>query len=155
MKSKYYKIAQKRVKKKKAFWNHFTVWLIVSIFFFILNMVTDQERHFPWWLWWIGLKWHPQSWAICRRQLWWSQKKVGQSRLCLSHFSKTFEAFFFSIFIWQCLLFRYHCIGVGLSITPRCYGPSYLKSPGQHTAVSAIKNRMITIPHWENWYTAI
>ena len=48
MKSKYYKIAQKRVKKKKAFWNHFTVWLIVSIFFFILNMVTDHSVH--WWI---------------------------------------------------------------------------------------------------------
>ncbi len=44
---KYYKAAKKRVKKKKAFWNHFTTWGIVCTFLFIINMMTSSTH---WWI---------------------------------------------------------------------------------------------------------
>ncbi len=54
----YYKEAKKIVKKKKSFYGNFTSWLIMSIFFFVLNMTTGA--HFHWWIfpvlgWGIGV----------------------------------------------------------------------------------------------------
>jgi hypothetical protein len=51
---KYYKLAEKRVKKKKKFWNHFSVYAIMMAFFFAINMLTYEGVH--WWLF-IALSW--------------------------------------------------------------------------------------------------
>ena len=54
----YYKEAKKIVKKKKSFYGNFASWLIMSIFFFVLNMTTWAGFH--WWIfptlgWGIGV----------------------------------------------------------------------------------------------------
>ena len=54
----YYKEAKKKVKQKKSFYWNFASWLGMSIFFFVLNMVTEPSFH--WWLfptigWGIGV----------------------------------------------------------------------------------------------------
>ena len=47
-----YRQAQKRVKKKRAFRGHFTTYVVMSAFLFVLNMVTSPE--YLWCLWGIG-----------------------------------------------------------------------------------------------------
>ena len=42
-----YRRARKRVNAKKGFYRHFSVYLVIGIFFFSLNMITD-----PWDVWW-------------------------------------------------------------------------------------------------------
>lgn len=51
---RYYKKAKKRVKAKKEFFQHFTAYVIVISFLFILNMLTSP---FHWWFYWPMLGW--------------------------------------------------------------------------------------------------
>ncbi len=53
-----YRIAKKRVKKKKGFYSHASVFLAVGSFFFVLNMLTDPYDiwfFFPLLPWSVGL----------------------------------------------------------------------------------------------------
>ncbi len=52
--SRMYKEARQRVKKKKDFYGHLTTYVIVGIFFFVLNMLTSP---FNWWFYWPMLGW--------------------------------------------------------------------------------------------------
>lgn len=54
MDSRMYDEARKRVKKKKDFYGHLTTYVIVGIFFFVLNMLTNP---FDWWFYWPMLGW--------------------------------------------------------------------------------------------------
>ena len=56
MRSEKYKYieAEKRVKKKKEFFEHFTTFLVMSVFFFLLNMVTSFGH---WWFMWPIIGW--------------------------------------------------------------------------------------------------
>lgn len=47
-------IARKRVKKKKDFYQHLTSYLVMGVFFFVLNMVTSFGN---WWFYWPMLGW--------------------------------------------------------------------------------------------------
>lgn len=49
-----YREARKRVKKKKDFYEHFTTFLVMSVFFFLLNLVTAPGS---WWFYWPILGW--------------------------------------------------------------------------------------------------
>lgn len=51
-----YRQARKRVKKKRSFRGHFTTFAVMSVFLFVLNMVTSPE--YLWFLWAVG------GWAI-------------------------------------------------------------------------------------------
>ena len=56
-----YKIAKKKVNKKKGFYSHLSVFIAVGIFFFVLNMVTDPFDtwfFFPLLPWSVGLSIH-------------------------------------------------------------------------------------------------
>lgn len=56
-----YDKARKRVARKKKFYHHLRVYLVMAGFFFILNMITDP---FDWWFYWpmfgwgVGLAFH-------------------------------------------------------------------------------------------------
>ena len=52
--NRYYKKARKRVKAKKEFYQHFTAYIIVIGFLFVLNMLTSP---FNWWFYWPMLGW--------------------------------------------------------------------------------------------------
>jgi len=52
--SRMYEEARERVKKKKDFYGHLTTYVIVGIFFFVLNMLTSP---FDWWFYWPMLGW--------------------------------------------------------------------------------------------------
>lgn len=49
-----YKHARKLVKKKKAFYAHFSTYLVMGAFFLILNTVTSPGH---WWWYWPMLGW--------------------------------------------------------------------------------------------------
>lgn len=49
-----YREARKRVKKKKDFYEHLTTFIVMSVFFFLLNMVTAPGN---WWFYWPILGW--------------------------------------------------------------------------------------------------
>lgn len=56
-----YRKAQKQVQKKREFYQHFGTYLLMGVFFLILNMVTSPGRFwFQWPLlgWGIGLAFH-------------------------------------------------------------------------------------------------
>lgn len=56
-----YKVAQKRVKQKKGFYGHLSAYILVGLFFFIMNITTDPHDmwfHFPMLGWGIGLGMH-------------------------------------------------------------------------------------------------
>ncbi|MFK7949100.1 MAG: 2TM domain-containing protein [Saprospiraceae bacterium] len=56
-----YKAAKKRVKLKKGFYGHFSAYVLVGLFFFIMNITTDPNDiwfHFPMLGWGIGLGMH-------------------------------------------------------------------------------------------------
>ena len=46
--------ARKRVKRKKDFYEHFTTYLVISIFLLALNMITSPGR---WWWHWPVMGW--------------------------------------------------------------------------------------------------
>lgn len=46
--------AKKRVKRKKDFYEHFTTYLIISVFLVALNLITSPGR---WWFHWPILGW--------------------------------------------------------------------------------------------------
>ena len=54
MNEKAYKEARKRVKKKKDFYEHFTTYIVMSVFFLLLNLVTAPGQ---WWFYWPILGW--------------------------------------------------------------------------------------------------
>ena len=54
MNEKAYKEARKRVKKKKDFYEHFTTYVVMSVFFLLLNLVTASGQ---WWFYWPILGW--------------------------------------------------------------------------------------------------
>ncbi|NRB62840.1 MAG: 2TM domain-containing protein [Saprospiraceae bacterium] len=54
MNEKAYKEARKRVKKKKDFYEHFTTYVVMSVFFLLLNLVTAPGQ---WWFYWPILGW--------------------------------------------------------------------------------------------------
>lgn len=49
-----YKRARKKVDEKKKFYQHFTSFAVMSIFFFVLNMMTSP---FEWWFYWPIMGW--------------------------------------------------------------------------------------------------
>ena len=49
-----YQRARKRVKTKKEFYEHLTVYVIMSAFFFLINALTDFG---DWWFYWPILGW--------------------------------------------------------------------------------------------------
>ncbi len=49
-----YKEAKKRVKTKKEFYEHITVYAVMSVFFFMLNALTSFG---DWWFYWPILGW--------------------------------------------------------------------------------------------------
>ena len=54
MSEKMYREAQKRVKDKKSFYSHLASYLMMSIFFFVLNALTSFG---DWWFYWPLLGW--------------------------------------------------------------------------------------------------
>ena len=56
MENKVYELARKRVKKKKGFYGHFSSFIAVTIFFFIMNVVTYDESG-EWWFFFPVLPW--------------------------------------------------------------------------------------------------
>ncbi len=54
MKDQKYREARKRVKSKKEFFEHLTVYIVMSIFFFLLNALTAFGN---WWFYWPILGW--------------------------------------------------------------------------------------------------
>jgi len=54
MKYDKYKEAKKRVKSKKEFYEHLTVFAVMSVFFFLLNALTAFGS---WWFYWPILGW--------------------------------------------------------------------------------------------------
>lgn len=57
----HYKVARKRVKQKKGFYGHLMAYILVGLFFFIMNITTDPKDmwfHFPMLGWGIGLGMH-------------------------------------------------------------------------------------------------
>ncbi|MEL6718980.1 MAG: 2TM domain-containing protein [Bacteroidota bacterium] len=48
MEDRHYKLAKKRVEKKKGFYTHFAVYIAVGAFFFVMNMVTQNEEPTLW-----------------------------------------------------------------------------------------------------------
>jgi hypothetical protein len=58
---KQYEVAQKRVKLKKGFYRHLASFIVIGLFFFIINLTTDPTDiwfHFPMVAWGIGLAFH-------------------------------------------------------------------------------------------------
>jgi hypothetical protein len=58
---KQYEVAQKRVKLKKGFYRHLASFIVIGLFFFIINLTTDSTDiwfHFPMVAWGIGLAFH-------------------------------------------------------------------------------------------------
>lgn len=49
-----YKKAAKKVKAKKEFYNHFATYIVMGVFFFLLNAVTAWGH---WWFYWPLLGW--------------------------------------------------------------------------------------------------
>lgn len=49
-----YREARRLVKKKKAFYSHFSTYLVMGAFFFVLNMMTSPGQ---WWWYWPMLGW--------------------------------------------------------------------------------------------------
>jgi len=49
-----YKLARKRVKKKKRFYRHLSIYLVMSAFFFLLNVLADP---YEWWFFFPMLGW--------------------------------------------------------------------------------------------------
>lgn len=49
-----YRKARKRVAKKKGFYKHLSSYLIMGIFFFVLNLLSDPG---DWWFYWPMLGW--------------------------------------------------------------------------------------------------
>lgn len=75
----YYDIAKNRVKKKKEFYNHFTMWGIICTFFFILNMITSPNIW--WWVfptlsWGLGLAIHGATTFGFFASSDWEQKQI-------------------------------------------------------------------------------
>ncbi len=54
MKDQHYKEAKKRVKSKKEFYEHLTVFAVMSVFFFLLNALTAFGS---WWFYWPIMGW--------------------------------------------------------------------------------------------------
>lgn len=54
MNNQKYKEARKRVKSKKEFYEHLTVFAVMSVFFFLLNALTAFGN---WWFYWPILGW--------------------------------------------------------------------------------------------------
>ena len=54
MSEKMYRAAQKRVKEKKDFYSHLSTYLVMAIFFFVLNALTSFGQ---WWFYWPLLGW--------------------------------------------------------------------------------------------------
>ncbi len=54
LESEAYKKAAKRVKAKKEFYNHLATYVVMGIFFFLLNAVTAWGS---WWFYWPMLGW--------------------------------------------------------------------------------------------------
>lgn len=52
--SEAYKKAAKRVKAKKEFYNHLATYIVMGVFFFLLNAVTAWGS---WWFYWPMLGW--------------------------------------------------------------------------------------------------
>lgn len=52
--NKRYKEARKRVRRKKEFYEHFTTYLVISVFLLALNMITSPGK---WWWHWPVLGW--------------------------------------------------------------------------------------------------
>ncbi len=52
--SEKYKLAQKRVKQKKNFYRHLSVYLVMSTFFFLVNYLSSPG---VWWFYWPMLGW--------------------------------------------------------------------------------------------------
>ena len=52
--SEAYRRAAKKVKAKKEFYNHFSTYLVMAVFFFLLNAVTAWGH---WWFYWPMLGW--------------------------------------------------------------------------------------------------
>lgn len=52
--SKYYGQARKRVQEKKKFYRSLATYLVFSVFFFVLNMITSPGG---WWWYWPVLGW--------------------------------------------------------------------------------------------------
>jgi len=52
--SEKYKLAAKRVKEKKAFYRHLSVYLVMSVFFFLVNYLSSPG---VWWFYWPMLGW--------------------------------------------------------------------------------------------------
>jgi len=48
MEDRQLKLAKKKVAKKKGFYTHFAVYIAVGLFFFIMNMVTQDEEPGLW-----------------------------------------------------------------------------------------------------------
>lgn len=56
-----YEAAKKQVKLKKGFYRHLASYIIIGIFFFVMNMTTDPNElwfQFPMMAWGIGLAFH-------------------------------------------------------------------------------------------------
>lgn len=56
MEDKIYELARKRVKEKKGFYLHFSVYLAVGAFFFIMNALTYYDSY-EWWFFFPLMPW--------------------------------------------------------------------------------------------------
>lgn len=56
MEDKIYEMARKRVAEKKGFYRHFSVYLAVGAFFFIMNVLTYYDSY-EWWFFFPMVPW--------------------------------------------------------------------------------------------------
>lgn len=56
MEDKIYEMARKRVAEKKGFYRHFSVYLAVGAFFFIMNVLTYYDSY-EWWFFFPMIPW--------------------------------------------------------------------------------------------------
>lgn len=56
MEDKIYEMARKRVNEKKGFYRHFSVYLAVGAFFFIMNILTYYDSY-EWWFFFPMVPW--------------------------------------------------------------------------------------------------
>ena len=74
-----YRIARKRVKRKRGFYRHFSSFIVVGFFFFMLNILTDPRDmwfFFPMLPWSVGLAFHFLGVFVWGKQDEWEEREI-------------------------------------------------------------------------------
>ncbi|MFK7936985.1 MAG: 2TM domain-containing protein [Saprospiraceae bacterium] len=74
-----YRIAKKRVKRKRGFFRHLSTFMVIGAFFFMLNMLTDPFDmwfFFPMLPWSVGLAFHFLGVFVWGKQDEWEEREI-------------------------------------------------------------------------------